>query len=83
MQSTEGIIDALARCGCLNLTLSIDLTVSSDRPYTGGGSCDVYRGALKNGTKIAIKSLRVYESSPPDRDSEGEKVLKVRLIDLA
>lgn len=84
VQPIEGIIGALAKRGCLDLTSSIDSAASSDRPCAGGGFCDVYRGKLKNGTRIAIKSLRVYESSPLDEgDSEGHKVLKVRLQWLA
>lgn len=80
-QSIGEIVDALAERGCLDLTSSINLTTASNRPTAGGGLSDVYRGALHDGTKIAIKSLRVYESSPFERGSRGQKVLKVGLIE--
>lgn len=37
----------------------------------------MYRGALHEGTPIAIKSLRVYDK--PGGDSDRQKILKVSL----
>lgn len=72
----EDIISALTRRGCLDLTSSIDLTACNDRPCTGGGCCDMYRGAMHDGTKIAIKSLRIYDSSQLEGNIDGRKALK-------
>lgn len=73
--SIEGIIGALAKRGCTDLTSSIDLAACGDHPYAGGGFCDVYQGALHDGTSSAIKSSKVY-GSQLNRDGEGQKVLK-------
>lgn len=79
MQSIEEIIGGLAKRGCADLTPSIDLTTCSDYPLAGGGFCDVYQGALSNGARVAIKSLKVY-GLQLERDSEGQRVLKVSPI---
>lgn len=81
MQSVEEIIGALAKRGCLDLTSLINLAACSDRPCAGGGYCDVYRGVLHDGTLIAIKSLRVYDSSQTEADSDGQKILKVSQVE--
>lgn len=72
--SIDEIIAALAKRGCINLTSSINLAACSEFPCAGGGFCDVYRGELRDGTKIAIKSLRVYDG--PNGDSQRRKILK-------
>lgn len=71
MKSVEEIIDALARRGCSNLTVSIDSAACSEFACAGGGLCDVYKGELDDGTRIAIKTLRIYG------DSDKVNVLKV------
>lgn len=78
MQSVEEIISALAGRGCLDLTSSINLTACSEFPFAGGGFCDVFRGELNAGTKVAIKSLRVYDRS--EGSGDRVKVLKVSPI---
>lgn len=80
MKSVEDIIGALAKRGCADLTSSIDFT-TCDYPYAGGGFCDVYRGALHDGTSVAIKSLKIY-GSQLERDSQGQRLLKVSPMEL-
>jgi hypothetical protein len=77
-QSLEEIISALAKRGCADLTTSINLAAYGNFAVAGGGFCDVYRGQLYDGRKIAIKSLRVYDG--PEIDSQKQKILKVSSI---
>lgn len=74
--SVEEIIHALARRGCLDLTSSIDPAQCSKFPCAGGGFCDVFKGALSGGFKIAIKSLRIYDGPEAEGDSNRRKILK-------
>lgn len=53
----------------------MDLNACSLHPCAGGGFCDVFRGKLHIGTRIAIKSLRVYDG--PEAASQQKKILKV------
>lgn len=76
VQPIEEIIGALARHDSLDLTSSIDLTACSNRPYTEG-KFYVYQGVLYNGTRVAIKSSRVYESLKPERDDARQRVVEV------
>lgn len=67
------IVSALAKRGCVDLTSSINLAACGDHALAGGGFCDVYQGELYDGTKIAIKSLRIFG---PDAESQRKKILK-------
>lgn len=75
MQPAGDIVSALAKRGCVDLTSSINLAACGDHALAGGGFCDVYQGELYDGTKIAIKSLRIFG---PDAESQRKKILKVR-----
>lgn len=55
----------------------------TDHPLAGGGFCDVHRGLMNDGGKVAIKSLRIYQHSQIGGDSESQKLLKVGLVELA
>lgn len=77
LKSVEEIIRALAKRDCADLTSLIDPNACGTNPYAFGGFCDVYQGALYDGTKIAIKSLRVCDG--PGADDQRRKILKVRL----
>lgn len=48
----------------------------TDHPLAGGGFCDVHRGLMNDGGKVAIKSLRIYQHSQIGGDSESQKLLK-------
>lgn len=52
------------------------MAASSDRP-SAGGLCGVYRGVLHDGTRIAIKPLKVYESLQLETDDARQKLLEV------
>ncbi|KAJ1301337.1 hypothetical protein OPQ81_003737 [Rhizoctonia solani] len=72
--SIEEIVGILSRRGCTDLTSEIDFNKCSECAVAGGGYCDVFRGALRSGTVIAIKSLRVYDH--PGTDTNRKKLLK-------
>ncbi|QRV77264.1 hypothetical protein RhiJN_05279 [Ceratobasidium sp. AG-Ba] len=54
------IFDHLVDSGCIDITSHLDLKLCEEFPVAGGGCCDVYRGALKGGKKVAIKCSRVF-----------------------
>ncbi|CAE6465290.1 unnamed protein product [Rhizoctonia solani] len=57
------VIALLTKHGCTDLTLYFDHSASSNHPIANGGLGDVYRGRLVNGTSVAIKTIRAYEST--------------------
>ncbi|KAG8710660.1 hypothetical protein FRC08_016878 [Ceratobasidium sp. 394] len=57
VQPLHEIIEHLTSSGCRNLTSQ--LVSSSAHPVSRGGFGDVYRGALDDQRKVAIKALRV------------------------
>ncbi|KAG9088935.1 hypothetical protein FS749_001743, partial [Ceratobasidium sp. UAMH 11750] len=65
------IIQHLTSSGCRNLTSQ--LVSSSADPVSRGGFGDVYRGALDDQRKVAIKALRVSLRA----EDELDKVPKV------
>ncbi|KAG8782549.1 hypothetical protein FRC12_020673 [Ceratobasidium sp. 428] len=73
VMSFEGIIPHLSRRGCRDLADEMDSTSYSNKPLHNGGLGDVYKGKLKNGTEVAIKTIRSTNGS----DEAVEKHLKV------
>lgn len=47
--------------GCENLTPRLSLQECSEYPVSAGGFGDVHSGRLDDGTKIAIKAVRLRE----------------------
>ncbi|KAG8764417.1 hypothetical protein FRC12_008106 [Ceratobasidium sp. 428] len=70
----EEIIPHLNRRGCRNLADEMDRTSYSKNPVNGGRLGDIYKGVLKNGVEVAIKTIRPVYS----QDEEIQKHLKVR-----
>ncbi|KAG9124252.1 hypothetical protein FRC07_012241, partial [Ceratobasidium sp. 392] len=60
----EDIVPHLNGRGCPDLTEQIDVTSCGNYYTTCGGCGEIYKGKLRNGTPIAIKTLR-----PPDQSS--------------
>ncbi|KAG8702874.1 hypothetical protein FRC09_004486 [Ceratobasidium sp. 395] len=68
----EEIIPHLNRRGCRNLADEMDPTSYSKNSVNGGGLGDIYKGVLKNGVEVAIKTIRPVYS----QDEEIQKHLK-------
>ncbi|KAG8685325.1 hypothetical protein FRC08_013178 [Ceratobasidium sp. 394] len=67
------IISLLTQHRCPDITDRLLLDQCGCAPFSGGGSGDVYRGALVGGTQVAIKCPRFYLRQD---DQDGHKVLK-------
>ncbi|KAG9125689.1 hypothetical protein FRC07_006610 [Ceratobasidium sp. 392] len=72
------IVACLTDRGCTNITDQLDEASCSSFPVSCGGYGDVYRGTLKCGTKVAIKTMRIYATGV---ESDHQKSLK-RLLGL-
>ncbi|KDN36623.1 hypothetical protein RSAG8_10726, partial [Rhizoctonia solani AG-8 WAC10335] len=60
--SCPDIVAILAAHGCADLTASLNLFACSRYPIASGGLGDVFSGRLRDGTTVAIKTIRVnYE----------------------
>ncbi|KAG8724765.1 hypothetical protein FRC09_014601 [Ceratobasidium sp. 395] len=68
----EEIVLRLSLRGCADITEQLDFTTCSERPISSGGFGDIYRGRLKAGTQVAIKTIRLYASS----SEQDRKILK-------
>ncbi|KAG9125512.1 hypothetical protein FRC07_007294 [Ceratobasidium sp. 392] len=53
-------VACLSQQGCANITDQLDQISCSEFPISNGGFGDIYRGKLKNGAQIAIKTLRIH-----------------------
>lgn len=53
------------------IDLTEELTVISEQPLNGGSFCDLYIGELRDGSRVALKTLRLHTG-------REEKVKKVR-----
>ncbi|QRV87116.1 Tyrosine-protein kinase SPK-1 [Ceratobasidium sp. AG-Ba] len=71
MEACEVLIH-LRNHGCSDLTDQLDLAACNSVPFAGGGSGDVFKGRLKGGIEIAIKTTRRYING----SGEGIKELK-------
>ncbi|KAG8696092.1 hypothetical protein FRC08_007375 [Ceratobasidium sp. 394] len=67
------IISLLTQHRCPDITERLVLNQCGRAPISGGGSGDVYRGALVGGAQVAIKCPRFYLRQD---DKDGHKVLK-------
>lgn len=69
------MFDRLVLHGCADMSSSMDPDGYSSDLIAAGGFGDVWRGLLKDGTVVAVKSLRLYVIS------QGEKkAMKVRTL---
>ncbi|KAG9119412.1 Microtubule-associated protein, microtubule dynamics during spindle orientation, partial [Ceratobasidium sp. 392] len=66
------VIAHLGNHGCNDITDQLDLASSSSYPIFNGGFGDVYKVNLRDGTQVAVKTMRVQINST----SEGAKHLK-------
>ncbi|KAG9087555.1 ATP binding [Ceratobasidium sp. UAMH 11750] len=66
------IITYLRDHGCRNITSELDTSSSSQYPVANGGLGDIYYAKLRNGSQVAIKTMRLQI----DPTSEGTKHLK-------
>lgn len=71
----DEILSHLAGHNCSDVTRDIDPSQCSQLAISTGGFGDVYRGRLFDGTRIALKCLRVLIGF----NNEGQKQLKVRV----
>jgi hypothetical protein len=77
MQTLDAMFECLLQHGCENLSLQEDPKKRTQFAIAGGGSGDIYRGKLYNGTDIAIKALRHGTEGSP---SKGLKVRPLYII---
>ncbi|KAG8723617.1 hypothetical protein FRC09_002534 [Ceratobasidium sp. 395] len=68
----EEIVLRLSLRGCADITEQLDFTTCSQRPISSGGFGDIYRGRLKAGTQVAIKTVRLHANS----SEQDRKILK-------
>ncbi|KAG8770406.1 hypothetical protein FRC12_004282 [Ceratobasidium sp. 428] len=68
--TSKEIIQHLVLHGCQDITTDLRMQSCSEFPVASGGFGDVYRGQLGDGTRVAIKCMRIFESS------EGEEQQK-------
>ncbi|KAG8777935.1 hypothetical protein FRC12_000123 [Ceratobasidium sp. 428] len=64
------VIAHLGTRGCPDLNDQLDETSCSKYPISNGGYGDVYRAKLRDGTEVAIKTMRLL------LDAEGQKHIK-------
>lgn len=57
--------------GCQDVTHGLDISRFTAFPVSGGGFGDVYDGVMEDGTRVAAKCIRVFQTS-------SDKTLKVR-----
>ncbi|KAG9076409.1 hypothetical protein FS749_011816 [Ceratobasidium sp. UAMH 11750] len=69
---TSEVVAHLSNHGCRDITDQLDLASSSNFPVSNGGFGDVYMVKLRNGTRVAVKTMRVQV----DSTNEGAKHLK-------
>ncbi|KAG9113372.1 Microtubule-associated protein, microtubule dynamics during spindle orientation, partial [Ceratobasidium sp. 392] len=72
LQPASEVIAHLGNHGCNDITDKLDLASSSSYPIFNGGFGDVYKVKLRDGTQVAVKTMRVQINS----GSEGAKHLK-------
>ncbi|KAG8684494.1 hypothetical protein FRC08_013662 [Ceratobasidium sp. 394] len=74
LMTTSEVIACLTNWGCSNITDMFDETSCSIYPIANGGFGDVYRGTLKSGMHIAVKTMRLRAVVC---GNENQKSLKV------
>ena len=66
--STTEVLHLLGNHGCEDVTDQLDTSNFSKYPISSGGYGDVYRGAFRDGTAVAVKCLRLHtDSSEPTK----------------
>ncbi|KAG8721083.1 hypothetical protein FRC08_015891 [Ceratobasidium sp. 394] len=70
LMTASEVIASLGARGCLNLSDQLDAESCSKYPISNGGYGDIYRAKLKNGTEVAIKTMRLL------LNAEGQKHIK-------
>ncbi|KAG9089374.1 hypothetical protein FRC06_001576 [Ceratobasidium sp. 370] len=73
---TSEVVAHLGNHGCKDITDQLDLASSSDFPVSNGGFGDVYKVKLRNGTQVAVKTMRAQV----DSTDEGAKHLKLNVL---
>ncbi|KDN33953.1 hypothetical protein RSAG8_12952, partial [Rhizoctonia solani AG-8 WAC10335] len=73
---TQEVVSNLVAHGCQDLSGTLDLSSFNEYPISHGGFSDIYRGQLRDGTKVAVKALRVSI----DSINKDPKHLKVSLV---
>ncbi|ELU36168.1 protein tyrosine kinase domain-containing protein [Rhizoctonia solani AG-1 IA] len=63
MQSGADVVSRLIDHGCKDLSDSVDHSSFGEYPFSTGGFSDVYDGRMLDGTKVALKLLRVSAHS--------------------
>ncbi|KEP45749.1 tyrosine kinase domain protein [Rhizoctonia solani 123E] len=58
--SCNDVVSLLKNHGCDDLTKSLDQSACSRYPVANGGLGDVFFGQLRDGTAVAIKTIRSY-----------------------
>ncbi|KAG9077192.1 hypothetical protein FRC06_009057 [Ceratobasidium sp. 370] len=61
--TVEELIMCLGNRGCTDITEQLNVDSCTTYPLFGGGFGDIYRGKLKNGAEVAIKTMRLYLTS--------------------
>ncbi|KAG8702096.1 hypothetical protein FRC08_003692, partial [Ceratobasidium sp. 394] len=69
---TKEVIRCLVDHGCPNITKDLNLRLCDENPISRGGFGDIHRGTLRDGTKVALKCLRLYVGS----GEENQNALK-------
>ncbi|KAG9089724.1 hypothetical protein FRC06_001415 [Ceratobasidium sp. 370] len=58
--TVEELITCLGNRGCADITAHLDLESCTTYPLFSGGFGDIYRGKMKDGVDVAIKTMRLY-----------------------
>ncbi|CAE6452509.1 unnamed protein product [Rhizoctonia solani] len=61
------VFELLINNGCRDITNDIDTSLCTQYPVGNGGFGDIYEGKIRDGTKAAVKCLRIFESSMDER----------------
>ncbi|KAG8724793.1 hypothetical protein FRC09_014215 [Ceratobasidium sp. 395] len=69
----QEIVLLLSLRGCADMTNELDLATCSEHAISSGGFGDIYQGRLKNGTHVAIKTIRKYT----DSSEQNQEIFKV------
>ncbi|QRV92265.1 Vegetative incompatibility protein HET-E-1 [Ceratobasidium sp. AG-Ba] len=54
------VVSSLRLRGCPDMTNQLDSTTGSEYPILSGGFGDIYRCKLRNGTEVAVKTIRLH-----------------------
>ncbi|CAE6454837.1 unnamed protein product [Rhizoctonia solani] len=68
------VFELLIGNGCRDITNQIDGSRWTKYPVSNGGFGDIYAGRLLDGTKTAMKCLRIFESTTNKRMNENLKL---------